>query len=214
MASKPVIKGNVRLGGNAAIGEFVILGEQSTKTKNLSPLVIGRNARIRSHSVIYAGNRIGDDFQTGHHVLVRENNVIGKNVSIGSGSDVGRENRIGDGVRIHSSCFIPEYVTIEKTAWLGPRVTILNILHPPCPKFEDCAKGIVIRENAKIGGSVTIGPGVKIGRNSVIGSGAVVMKSIPDDSVAVGNPARVIKKVRELECKPGFFKVPYEWENR
>ncbi len=201
---KPVI------GKNAKIGEYVLLGVQPKKATE--KLIIGDNAVIRSHTVIYAGNRIGDNFQTGHGVLIRENNTIGNNVSVGSHTVIERDNVIEDNVRIHSHCFIPEFVLIKKKAWLGPRVTILNVLHPPCPKFEECAKSVIIEENAKIGGNVTILPRVRIGKNSLIGAGAVVTKDIPPDSVAVGNPARVIKSIKELDCVLGYYATPYEWE--
>jgi len=201
---------NVIIGNNARIGEYVLLGVEPRKPTR--KLQIGNNAVIRSHTVIYAGNKIGDNFQTGHCALIRENNVIGNNVSIGSHTVVERENIIEDDVRIHSHCFIPEFVIIKKKAWIGPRVTILNVLHPPCPKWEECAKNVVIEENAKIGGNVTILPRVKIGKNSLIGAGSVVTKDVPPDSVVAGNPARVIKKVKELECILGYYKTPYEWE--
>lgn len=199
------------LGSNPFIGEYVLLGIYP-KNGEAGKLVIGDNAIIRSHTVIYAGNRIGNGLRTGHGVLIRENNIIGDDVSIGTHTVVERENRIGNNVRIHSNCFIPELIIIEDDVWIGPCVTVLNILHPPCPRFTDCAKGVRIKKNAKIGGNVTIGPRVTIGRNSLIGMGSVVTTDIPDDVLAFGNPARVVKPIRELECELGYFQVPYEWE--
>ena len=202
---------SIILGTNPIIDKYVVLGA-CPSGKALGKLIIGDNAVIRSHSVIYAGTKIGNNFQTGHGVLIREGNVIGDSVSIGSHTVVERENRIGDGVRIHSNCFIPEFVIIEDSVWIGPCVTILNILHPPCPRFEDCARSVHIRKNAKIGGNVTIGPRVTIGENSLIGMGSVVTEDIPDNVVAYGNPARVVKPIAQLTCELEYFKVPYEWE--
>lgn len=201
----------VVLGKNPAIGEFVLLGvapAQGTARR----LVIGDNAVIRSHSVIYGGTRIGNGLQTGHGVLIRENNVIGNNFSIGTHSVVETDNQIGNNVRIHTNCFIPEFVIIEDDAWIGPSVTVLNVLHPPCPRSTDCAPSVRIKKNAKIGGSVTIGPRVTIGSNSVIGMGSVVTTDIPDNVLAFGNPARVVKPISEMSCEVGYFQVPYEWE--
>jgi acetyltransferase-like isoleucine patch superfamily enzyme len=53
----------------------------------------------------------------------------------------------------------------------------------------------VIEDNVWIGESVVILPGVTIGKNSIIGANAVVTKSIPENSIAGGNPARIIKKI-------------------
>lgn len=201
---------NATLGKNAIIGDYVELGLQPKQ--HTGKLIIGDYAVIRSHTVIYAGSTIGHKFQTGHAVLIRENNIIGDNVSIGSHTVIERENHIADDVRIHSQCFIPEFVIIKKRAWIGPRLTILNVLHPPCPKFEECAKHVTINENVKIGGNVTLLPRVSIGKNSLIGAGSVVTKDIPPDSVVQGNPARVTKRIQDLECPLGYFQIPYEWE--
>jgi len=204
---------NVMLGKNPLIEDFVLLGV-SPAGKETGKLIIGDNAVIRSHSVIYAGSRIGHDFKTGHGVLIREDNIIGDNVSIGSHSVIEAENKIGNRVRVHSNCFIPEFVIIEDDVWIGPCVTVLNVLHPPCPRFADCAQNVRIKRNAKIGGNVTIGPRVTIGQNSLIGMGAVVTTDIPDNVLALGNPARVIKPIKQLTCELGYFKVPYEWEEQ
>lgn len=200
----------VNIGENSDIGEYVILGKDPVSLEKT--LIIRANCKIRSHSVIYRGNDIGSGFQTGHGVMIRENNLIGDNVSVGTHSVIERENIIEDNVRIHSNCFIPEFVTIEERAWIGPSVTILNTLHPPCPGFSECAKGIVIGKGAKIGGNVTIGPHVRIGENAVIGFGSVVTRSIPDNCVAYGNPARAAKKKSELKCVSGLRERPYDWE--
>lgn len=200
----------IKIGKNAKIGEYVLLGVEPRKPTG--ELQIGDNAVIRSHTIIYAGNKIGDNFQTGHGVLIRENNIIANNVSIGSHTVVERENIIEDNVRIHSHCFIPEFVVIKRKAWIGPRVTILNVLHPPCPKWEECAKNVIIEENVKVGGNVTILPRVRIGKNSLIGAGTVVTKDVPSNSVVVGNPGRVIENIKDLDCILGYYKVPYEWE--
>ena len=68
---------NVKLGKNVTIEDFVIIGTPP-KGSNEGELetIIGDNAIIRSHTVIYAGTTIGKNFQSGHHVLIREKNNL------------------------------------------------------------------------------------------------------------------------------------------
>ena len=80
---------------------------------------------------------------------------------------------------------------------IGPNVTIATANHPLEPELR--AKGlqinrdVVIGENAWLGAGVIIVPGVTIGKNAVIGAGSVVTRDIPDNALAVGNPARVLR---------------------
>ena len=80
-----------------------------------------------------------------------------------------------------------------------------------CPRFEECAKGAEIEDFVKIGANVTVLPFIKIGKNSLIGAGTVITKDVPADSVIVGNPGKVIKKIEELTCRHGWFSRPYLW---
>lgn len=194
-----IIKKNVQLGSGTVVEDFCIIGVPPMKTEEGElETLIGSGSHIRSHTVIYAGNRIGENFQTGNKVNIRELNRIGKNVSIGTLSVIEHHIEIHDGVRIHSQVFVPEYSILEESAWLGPNVVLTNARYPVSPGAKKSLKGPVIKKNAKIGANVTILPGVVIGENSLIGAGSVVVSDIPDGVVAVGNPARIIKKLSEL----------------
>jgi len=190
---------NVKLGENVQIGDFVIIGMPPRgKADGELPTVIGDNAVIRSHTVIYAGNVIGNGFQTGHGVLIREENEIGDNVSIGSHSVIEHHVKIGNGVRVHSQAFVPEFSVLEDGCWIGPNVVLTNARYPLSPEAKKTLKGPIIRSGAKIGANATILPGVVIGVNALVGAGAVVVEDVPDGKVVVGNPARVVKDVSEI----------------
>ncbi len=225
MTLEAIVGDNVHFAGRRILQEGVVVGQYPDDKEWTTE--IGDDAILRSHTVLYKGNRIGTGFRTGHGTLVRENNVIGNNVSIGSHSIIERDSIIEDDVRIHSACFVPEFITIRRRAWIGPRVTILNAMHPPCPEFENCGKGIAaegiddpvvhaveIGEGAKIGGGVTIGPWVRIGAGALVGAGSVVTHDVPPGKVVAGNPAKIIRDVSELTCRAGYFDRPYEWEDQ
>src|SRR5437667_11906884 len=108
MTTDRCIYAGVQLGEGADLGPFVVIGVTPRgKQEGELATVIGAAAVIRSHTVIYAGNRIGARFETGHGTLIREENVIGNDVSIGSGTVVEHHVVIGDRVRVHSKAFIP-----------------------------------------------------------------------------------------------------------
>ncbi len=201
---------NVQLGQNVQLGDYVIVGVPPRgREPGQLPTLIGEGAVIRSHTVIYAGNRIGRGFQTGHGVMIREENDIGDEVSIGTQSIVEHHVRIGDGVRLHSQVFVPEHSVLEDGCWLGPNVVLTNARHPLCPRVKDCLRGATIRRGAKIGANATLLPDVTIGEMALVGAGAVVVEDVPARAVVVGNPARVVRTVDELTCLYGLCAGPY-----
>lgn len=192
--------GPVEIGPDASIEPSVVLGYMTGRAVTDPTLVIGGGAVLRSGTVIYCATRIGDGFQTGHNVLVREQNTIGNAVSVWSNSVVDYGCTIGDGVRIHSNVYVAQYTVIEEEAFLAPGVTIANDPHPLC---GECLKGPLIGARARLGVNCSILPRVVIGADSLIGSGAVVTKDIPPGSVVVGNPGRIIGLARDLKCTRG-----------
>lgn len=196
------IYAGVNLGTDSTIEDYCIIGvpPRGKKDGDLET-IFGKGAVIRSHTVIYAGNKIGKNFQTGNKVNIRELNEIGDNVSIGTLSVVEHHVIIGNNVRIHSQVFIPEYSVLEDNAWIGPNVVLTNAKYPVSPGVKDSLKGPVIKKGAKVGANATILPGVVIGENALVGAGAVVVDDVPDGAVVAGNPAKIIKYISELPYK-------------
>ena len=100
-------------------------------------------------------------------------------------------------------------VRIGANAQFGQGVSIYTAGHPLHPDSRNSGYeygiDITIGDNVWIGGSTCIMPGVTIGNNVVIGAGSVVTKDIPDDVIAAGNPARVIRKITE-ENRDYYYK--------
>ena len=172
-------------------------------------LSIGARALLRSGTVIYAGSTIGSDFQTGHNVVVREQNTLGNHVQIWNNTTIDYGCQIGNNVKIHTNCYVAQYTVLEDDVFLAPGVTIANDLHPGCAFSGECMRGPMLKRGVQVGVNVTIVPMITIGEYSVIGSGAVVSRDVPPYSLVVGNPARVTKRVSDLTCKTGVAPEGY-----
>ncbi|OAB63462.1 transferase [Leptolyngbya valderiana BDU 20041] len=194
IAATAVIHPHVRLGENVTIEDFCIIGVPF-KGYQGEPTVIGDNAVIRSHTVIYAGNRIGNGFQSGHKANLRELNIIGDDVSIGTLSVIEHRVTIGDGVRIHTQAFIPEFSILEDCCWVGPNVVLTNAKFPQHPNAKAELKAPHIEQQARIGANSTLLPGVRVGKRSLVGAGSLVTHSVPPGVIFAGSPAKYLRDV-------------------
>lgn len=115
----------------------------------------------------------------------------------------GSNIELGEECYINMGCsFIDDAkIKIGNKVAFGPGVTIATVGHPIHPDYRRLMYGnpVTIEDNCWIGANTTICPGVTIGENSVIGAGSVVTKDIPKNSVAVGNPCKVIREINERD---------------
>ena len=190
---------NVELGEDVVLEDYVLVGKPHRRDDRAPEVTrIGSYSLLRSHSVIYAGCVIGDRFQCGHHVTIREGTQIGDDVSIGTGCVVEHHVVIHNRVRLHSNVFVPEFSILHEGCWLGPNVVLTNAKHPRSRNVKHELIGPTIMPGAKIGANATILPGVTVGRDALVGAGSVVVADVPDQAVIAGNPARIIKTISEL----------------
>lgn len=116
--------------------------------------------------------------------------------------DYGKNIYVGKNFFCNFGCTILDVapVIIGDNAWFGPNVQIYTASHAinsrERNKGIEFGKKIYIGNNVWIGGNVIVLPGIKIGDNCVIGAGSVVTKSIPNNSLAVGNPAKIIRQIK------------------
>ncbi|MBK7821227.1 MAG: sugar O-acetyltransferase [Tessaracoccus sp.] len=117
--------------------------------------------------------------------------------------DYGENISIGERVFVNYNLMALDVaaITIGDDCQLGPNVQLLTPTHPiaPTPRRDklEAALPITLGANVWLGGGVIVCPGVTIGDNSVIGAGSVVTRDIPANVVAVGNPARVVRKIAD-----------------
>lgn len=128
---------------------------------------------------------------------------IGDDTKIGTFVEVQKGAKIGSRCKISSHTFICEGVTIEDEVFVGHNVTFTNDLLPRAtrpdgsPQTDADWKCVptLIKRGASIGSSATIVCGVTIGERAMVGAGAVVTRDVPPNTLVVGNPARVRRKL-------------------
>lgn len=108
-------------------------------------------------------------------------------------------------------------IYIGDNVMFGPNVTIATANHPILPELREKGlqynKDVHIGKNVWIGAGVVIVPGITIGNNSVIGAGSVVVKDIPANVVAVGNPCRVLREISQHDREYFYRNERIDWEN-
>lgn len=166
----------------------VVVGRPAALGKH-GPLVLGRDAYLRSGTVLYAGSHIGHGLETGHNVVIREGCEIGDGVCVWTGTVIDYSCRIGDRVKIHTNCYIAQYTEICDGAFLAPGVSLANDLYPGQEDSRTVMSGPWIGPGAQLGVNVTVLPFVRIGAGALVGAGSVVTRDVPPGAVVFGNPA-------------------------
>jgi acetyltransferase-like isoleucine patch superfamily enzyme len=116
-----------------------------------------------------------------------------------AGISIGTRSLIGEGCILRGQGGIH----IGDDVYLGTLVQVLAVNHVfadtsrPISHQGITAEGIAVADRAWVGSGAILLDGVRVGRNAVVGAGAVVTHDVPDYMVAVGNPARVVRDLRE-----------------
>lgn len=209
------IHDGVEIGAGSTICNDCVLGEPPAGYYSASefanpPLKIGTGALIRSHSILYAGSTIGDAFQTGHRVTIRENMRIGDHCSVGTLCDLQGHSVFGDYVRLHSNVHIGQKSRLGSFVFIYPYVVLTNDPTPP----SEVLVGPVVEDYAQIAVMSVILPGVRVGRHALVGAHALVAKDVPDFMLAVGSPAEAVKDVRKIASRTKGEQAHYPWPPR
>ena len=157
------------------------------KWQSIAPDVkLGENVKIHKFVNLY-GCEVGNYTRIGCFVEIQKNAKIGKNC------------------KISSHTFICEGVTIEDDVFVGHNVTFINDTYPRATNFggklqteQDWqVESILVRKGASIGSASTILANVTIGEKAIVGAGSVVTKDVPSNTIVAGNPAKILRTMRE-----------------
>lgn len=219
---------NVKIGDNTSILDNVIIGDNTTICNDCiigEPLsdyynnieytnpktTIGKDSLIRSHTIIYSGSVIGNNFSSGHRVTIRENMKIGNHCKIGTLSDLQGFSELGDYCWLHSNVHIGQNSKIGNFVFIYPYAVFTNDPHPP----SNICSGPTVGDYTQIAVGAILLPGVRLGKHILVGAQAVVAKDVADYQLVVGNPAKPMKDVRELvsrETGKPHYPWPYNFE--
>ncbi len=173
--------------------------------------------KLKAHKLNIDYNKLyEDETEERNAILAKLVGHMGENVFIQGPVTFhyGSHTSIGDNTFINFNFTVQDdaKVTIGKGCNFGPNVTIVTPIHPMIaeerrlmknadgkPTRFCYAKPVVIGDNCWFGACVTVCPGVTIGDNCVIGAGSVVVKSIPANTFAAGNPCKVIREITESD---------------
>ena len=182
------------------------------RCKAFSLLISGAFAHFGRHSVLMNPLRLAGEerISVGDHVFVGEGSWL---QTLPDGESQSVAVSIGSGTSIAGGCVLSAVrsVCLEENVLLARNVYISDHIHkytqtdvPIMHQGMDKIGPVLIRRGAWLGQNVVVCPGVTVGQNSVVGANSVVVQDIPDFSVAVGAPARVVKTISDPLVRPAL----------
>ncbi len=162
--------------------------------------MIGDGTIVSTGAIVFAGSTIGARVILGDQSCVRERVTIGDDVVLGRGALIENDTTVGAMTKIQADAYITARSTLEEHVFIAPCVVTTNDnwMGRTEQRFGNIA-GPTIRRGARVGGGAVLCPGVEIGAEAFVGAGAVVTRDVPERTVVVGSPARVLREVPDGE---------------
>lgn len=216
------ILGEVRIGKNVIIHDFVTLypgvtiednveimegaiigrlpkGAKAIARKvieNYGKVLIGEGSVVSPNAVIYTDVIIGKGTLIGDSASIREQCRIGDNCIISRCVTVNYNTKIGDRTKIMDNTHITGNMTIGNNVFISVLVATTNDNNIGLKGYDESKViGPTIEDNVAIGAAANILPSVKIGKGSIVGAGAVVTKDVPEKTLVLGVPAKVVRQL-------------------
>lgn len=154
---------------------------------------------VHESSYVDEGASIGKGTKIWHFCHIQKGARIGENCSLGQNVNVSNNVKIGNGCKLQNNVSVYEGVELEDYVFCGPSMVFTNDLTPRAkyPKGSKGYKKTVLRTGATVGANATIVCGNTLGKWSMIASGAVITKDVPDHALMAGVPGKQIGWVCE-----------------
>lgn len=154
---------------------------------------IHKSAEVSDKSTIKNGSEILNNVQ------IKEYAIIGFGTTIGANSFVDKSVNIGNHCKIQNSVNIYNGVTIRNQVFIGQGTQFTNDKFPRAFNNNWNIQKTLVKKGASIGANCTILSDLIIGKYAMVGAGSVVTQDVPDYAIVVGNPARIIGYVDDVE---------------
>lgn len=203
IGSASVVHAGTAVGEHCVVEDGVVLGKRpslrpgSSAAGALDDLVIENEVVICCGAVVYAGARVRSGSIIGDQAQVRERSVVGERSVLGRASCVDFDSRVGARVLIQTGVYITAGALVEDDVFIGPGVVTTNDHTMGRHPRGDPLLGPVFRRACRVGGGVTLTPGIEIGEEAFVAAGALVTRNVPARGVAIGSPARVVREVAD-----------------
>lgn len=136
---------------------------------------------------------IGDKTNVWQFCTIFPEAIIGSNCNICANVLIENDVVIGDCVTVKSGVQLWDGIRLEDKVFVGPNATFTNDLYPRSKERPEKFLPTIVKRGASIGANSTILAGVTIGEGAIIGAGSVVTRSVPENAIVIGNPARIVR---------------------
>lgn len=201
-----IVHDNVILNDGVTIQAYCEIGVP-TDLGDGSPLTLGEECLVRSHSIFYTSSTIGKQLNTGHHVIVREMTLIGEGCQLGTFSELQGHCNLGNYTKLQSGVFIGKASRIGSFVRISPHVILTNDPTPPSEVLLGCDVG----DFASLSAGSMLLPGIRVGSHSLVAAKALVTKDVPPYMIAAGVPARIIGEASSIKLRDGSGAPAYPW---
>jgi acetyltransferase-like isoleucine patch superfamily enzyme len=208
----------VSIGANAVLGDDIRLGRGVVvepgavigKIPRLTPrsrhpqvsggqVTIGDGAAVCAYALVYVDVTIGAGSVAGDHSVLREGTRIGEQSVFGRSCGTAPGVRIGSRVRVQAGSGLAPGSLVEDDVFIGP--SLISLDDDTAGRWQDSQlgpRGVTLRRGARIGGGVTLMPGVEIGEDAMVAAGSLVTCDVAARSLVMGRPARFQSELQPL----------------